>query len=231
MSEIKVEDKDIVVPGEELATGLDYLPSFGTYREGEHIRAARLGMVKVDGKVLKIIPLTGRYIPKRNDTIIGKVVDVLMTGWRIDTFSPYTSVLGLKDATSSYIAKGDDLTKYYALGDFVVTKITNVTSQKLVDVTLRGPGLRKLSGGRILEVSSNKVPRIIGKQGSMVSLIKDVTGCKIIVGQNGIVWLEGEPHMEVLAVEAIRKIEKEGHISGLTDKMKDFLEKRKKALQ
>ena len=231
MSELKINDKDIVVPGELLALGMDFLPSFGTYRVKEDIRAARLGIVKVEGKVLKIIPLSGRYIPKRGDILIGPVTDIMLSGWRQDTNSPYSAVLGMKDATSEFIERGADLSKYYALGDYLVTKVINVTSQKLVDVTMRGPGLRKLVGGRIIEVNPNKVPRIIGKQGSMVSMIKEVTDVKVIVGQNGFIWLEGDPQMENIAIEAIRKIEKEGHLSGLTDKIKEFLTNRIKEVK
>lgn len=223
-SQLYVNDRDVVVPGELLASGMDFLPSVGTYRSGEHIRAANVGLIRVDRKVLKLIPLSGRYLPKEGDTIIAKVIDILMSGWRVDTNSPYSAVLQLKDASSNYIEKGADLTKYFALGDYIAAKVTNVTSQKLVDITMRAPGTRKVSGGRIIEVNTNKVPRIIGKQGSMVSMLKEATGCRVIVGQNGIVWLEGEPEMENLVVEAIRKIEKEGHISGLTEKMKAFLD-------
>ncbi len=228
MSNLLIQDKAIVVPGELLAQGMDFLPSFGTYRVKEDIRAARLGMAKVEGKVLKIIPLSGRYIPKRGDVILGPVTDIMLSGWRQDTNSPYSAVLGMKDATSEFIERGADLSRYYALGDYLVTKVINVTSQKLVDVTMRGPGLHKLTGGRIIEVNPNKVPRIIGKQGSMVGMIKDMTGLKIVVGQNGIIWLEGEPRKENIAVEAIRKIERDGHHSGLTDKIKEFLASRMK---
>jgi len=231
MSELRINDKDIVVPGELLAVGMDFLPSFGTYRFKEDIRAARLGMVKIEGKVLKIIPLSGRYIPKRGDTIVSQVIDIMIAGWRLDTNSPYSAVLGMKDASSEFIERGADLSKYYALGDYVVMKIINVTSQKLVDVTMKGPGLRKLVGGRVIEVNTNKVPRIIGKQGSMVSMIKDATGVKIVVGQNGLIWLEGDAVMESIAVEAIRKIEREGHLSGLTDKIKEFLTNRLKEVR
>ena len=77
---LKVENKSVVVPGEVLSEGMDYLPSQGTYREGENIRAQRLGLVNIDGKVIKIIPLSGRYTPKKGDTVIGKVIDVLMSG-------------------------------------------------------------------------------------------------------------------------------------------------------
>ncbi|MEK6946627.1 MAG: KH domain-containing protein, partial [Nanoarchaeota archaeon] len=97
-------------------------------------------------------------------------------------------------------------------------------SQKLIDVTMKGPGLRKLKGGRIIEVDANKVPRIIGKQGSMVVMIKEATQCNIIVGQNGLIWIDGGPMNELLAIQAIRKISAESHTTGLTDKIKGFLE-------
>ncbi|MDP6647866.1 MAG: KH domain-containing protein, partial [Candidatus Woesearchaeota archaeon] len=122
-------------------------------------------------------------------------------------------------------------TKFYDIGDNVACKIVNVTSQKLVDVTMKGMGLNKLKGGRIINVASNKVPRIVGKQGSMVSMIKDATKCNISVGQNGLVWINGTPDGELLAVKAIRKIEEESHLSGLTDRVKEFLDKNKAKAQ
>jgi exosome complex component RRP4 len=226
MSKILIKDKDIAVPGEVLAEGMDYLPGNGTYRDQEKIIAERLGLAQIEGRAIKLIPLSGRYLPKRGDTIIAKVEQIIMSGWMLNTNSAYSAMLGMKDATSEFIQKGADLTQYFNFGDYIVCKITNVTSQKLVDVTLRGPGLRKLRNGRIIEVNTNKVPRIIGKKGSMVSMIKQATDCNIIVGQNGIIWLQGkEPEMEFLAIDAIKKIETESHLSGLTDKMKEFLEK------
>ena len=223
--ELKVKEKDVVVPGEVLATGMGYLPSKGTYREGDNIVAARLGMMHVDRKVIKIIPVSGRYQLRVGDVIIAKVIDVLMSGWRLETNTAYSAMVSMRDATSEYIAKGADLRKYFDVEDYVVAKVTNVTTQMLIDLTMRGPGLRKLKGGRIIEVNSHKVPRIIGKHGSMISMVKNATDCKIIVGQNGLVWVDGEPDKEKIAVETIKKIEDESHISGLTDKIKLHLEK------
>lgn len=225
MSNINVKEKDVVVPGEVLATGMDFLPGIGTYREGDNILAGRLGLVQLDGRTIKLIPLSGRYIPKKYDTIICRVSDVNVSSWSLETNSPYHAMLSLKEATSDFIQRGANLTQYYNIGDYIVCKIINVTSQKLVDISMKGPGLRKLNGGRIIEVESNKVPRIIGKQGSMVSMIKDNTGCNISVGQNGIVWISGSPEGELLAVNVIKKIQEESHLSGLTDKIKIFLEK------
>ena len=226
MSEILIKEKEIVVPGETLAEGMDYLPGTGTYRDGDKILASHLGLVTIDGRAIKLIPLAGRYLPKVGDTIIAKVTDITMSGWLVNFGSAYHAMLGMKEATSDFIPKGADLTKYFSFGDYMVCKIINVTSQKLVDVSLRGPGLRKIQGGRVITVGTHKVPRIIGKKGSMVSMIKQATDCKIIVGQNGFIWLGGEdPKLEILAVETIKKIEQEAHLSGLTDRIKVFLEK------
>ncbi|MBW3002223.1 exosome complex protein Rrp4 [Candidatus Woesearchaeota archaeon] len=222
---LKIKNKEIAVPGEVLAEGMGFVPSKGIRREKDKLVAEQLGMINIEGKVIKLIPLTGVYIPKTGDKIIAKVIDVLMTGWRLDTRSPYSAVLSMKDATSDFIQRGADLTQYFALGDYVLTKITNVTSQKLVDVSMKGPGLRKLKGGRILQVNPHKVPRVIGKEGSMVVMIKQATGCNILVGQNGWIWIDGEPEAEVIAEKAVMKINAEAHLSGLTDNIKEFLEK------
>jgi len=224
MTNILVQDKSVVVPGEALAEGMDYLPGFGTYRTDDKIYAQRLGIVTLDGRAVKIIPVSGSYIPKVNDVIIGKVIDVTMSGWRINTNSAYTAMLMLKDGSADYIARGADLTTYYQLEDFIVCKITKVTSQKLVDLTMKGPGLKKLKGGRIVQVNPFKVPRIIGKQGSMVTMVKQATNCRIVVGQNGLIWLEGTPQEESLAVTTIKMIEKQSHRPGLTEKIKKYLE-------
>lgn len=228
MGKILLKEKEVVVPGECLAEGMDYLPGQGTYREGENIFSLRIGLLSIDNRAIKIIPLTGKYIPNRGDTIIAKITDVIMSGWLLDTNTAYHAMLSMKEGTSDFIPKGANLRKYFDFGDYVVCNITNVTSQKLVDVTVKGPGLYKLKGGRVINVNSNKVPRIIGKQGSMVSMIKNATGCRITVGQNGLLWLQGEPEKEIITIKAIRMIEKESHKTGLTDKVKEFLEKETK---
>ncbi len=130
----------------------------------------------------------------------------------------------MKEATSAFVPRGAELTNFFKLNEFVVTKITNVTKSKAIDVTMRGPGLRKLQGGKIINVPAPKVPRIVGKQGSMISMVKEMTGCEIIAGQNGRIWISGpDPAKERLAEEAVLLISAESHTSGLTDRVKNFI--------
>ncbi|MCK5283045.1 MAG: RNA-binding protein [Nanoarchaeota archaeon] len=226
MTEILVKDKDIVVPGELLAKGMDAFPGPGSYRDNEEILSSRLGLVYLDRRTIKIISQSGVYLPKVGDMIIGKVIDIAMSGWRINLNCAYSAMLSMKDATSDYINKGEDLSQYYDIGDYIACKITNVTSQKLVDVSMREPGLKKLVNGRMFNVNTHKVPRIIGKKGSMVTMIKNATGCRITVGQNGLIWIQGDTKNEFIAIETIKKIEKESHLTGLTNRIKEFLEEK-----
>jgi exosome complex component RRP4 len=219
-----IEEKTIVVPGEEIAEGMDFLPAKGTYRQDDKIIASQLGLVNVNGRLIKIIPLNGRYIPKAGDTVIGKVVNIGLNGWTINIGYAYDANLTLKEGTTDFVERNEDFTKYYDFDDIVVAKILNVNRAKFMDLTTKGPGLRKLRGGRIINVTPSKVPRVIGKQGSMITLVKDATQCRITVGQNGVVWIQGEPEQEVKVVEAIRMIDEKAHIEGLTDEMKKFLD-------
>ncbi len=224
MGEIYVEEKTIATPGELLAEGMDVIPGFGAYRQEEKVYANRVGLVSIQGRSIKLTPLSGKYRPKRDDVIICQVFDIFMNGWRVRTNTGYDAVLNVRDASNSFITKGSNLSKILQIGDWVVVKVAQVTSQNLIDVTMRSQGLRKLHGGQILRFSPNKFPRFIGRAGSMVSMIKRATGCQITVGQNGLIWVNGEPQKEVVVKQAIAIIESEAHTSGLTDRIKKFLE-------
>lgn len=219
-----VKDKDVVVPGQTMAQGMAFIPSLGTFREGDDIVAGRIGLASVEGKVLKIVPLAGPYLPKLGDVVVGYVEDVLLSGWRLNLSCAYSGVLGLKDATADFIPRGVDLTQYFALGDIVFGKLINVTSQRLIDVTLRGQGLRKLPPGKLVQVCSVKVPRIIGKDGTMIQAVMELTRTEIIVGQNGVVWIKGDPAMEIVAADAVKFIEANAHKGGLTQTARKYIE-------
>jgi len=227
MSNLLANNKDIVVPGEELAKGMDYLPSTGTYRQGELILSSQLGLVATDGRFIKVIPLSGRYIPKPGDLVIGEIVGMTFGGWIVDIGCAYQANLSIRDVPE-YVEKGAKLEQFYDFGDLVVAKVVNVTRSKSIDLSTKGPGLRKISGGKIISISPSKVPRVIGKNGSMISMIKEKTNSRVIVGQNGKAWVKGEdPADEAFVTKIVLKIEKESHKEGLTDSIKSLLEKTK----
>jgi len=130
----------------------------------DKVIANQVGLMRVSGRLIKVIPMNNYYMPKTGDTIIGYVMDVTYSNWFIDVGYAYEASLSMRDATSDYIERGAELTDFFAPGDVVLCKITNVTKTKAMDLTMKGPGLRKLHGGRIINVSPAKVPRIVGKK-------------------------------------------------------------------
>ena len=220
---LNVKNRDLVVPGEELAKG-DYLLGEGTFRRGENIYSTLLGLVDSKEKFIKIIPLSGKYVPQVRDLVLGVITDIAFSSWYVDLNSPYTGVLSVANATERFIdLDAEDISKIYGIGDVIIAKVVNVSQSLVVGLSMKDRGLFKLNEGCLVSVNPTKVPRLIGKKGTMVQMLKDMTGCKITVGQNGRVWVQGGN--ENIAIEAIKMIEKDAHVPGLTDTVKEFLNK------
>jgi exosome complex component RRP4 len=62
----------------------------------------------------------------------------------------------------------------------------------------------------------------------MIAMLKNETKCNIFIGQNGRIWITGRDHEMELAIKSLLKIERETHISGLTDRVTRFLKEQKK---
>ena len=151
-TEVMVEDRGVVVPGELLANGMGFIPSDGAYRDGDNVRSNVLGLVSIRGRVIKVIPLSGRYIPSRGDVVIGVVSEVRHKGWNIDLNSPFPGMISVSDAVDRYVdLNNEDLSKYFAIGDTILAEVSSATD--VVHLTLRGPGLRKLEDGQIIDLS------------------------------------------------------------------------------
>jgi exosome complex component RRP4 len=229
MGKVLIEERQFVIPGQELAEGMDYLPGEGAFREGDKILSLKVGLARIDNRLLKVIPLGGKYVPKEGDIVIGKIVDIGTYGWRVDFDWPFFATIMLREGSRDFIPNGADLSQYYKIGEYVACKLIKLINPKMIDASMKIPGTKKLTNGRLIEVGSTKVPRIIGKQGSMITLLKENSGCFIMVGQNGKVWISGgTPEKQLLVVNAIKLIEKEAHGEGLTEKVSEFLKKESK---
>lgn len=224
MGEMLFEEGSIVLPGDSIAKGMDLLPSKGTYREGEEIVSTVIGIMKAKDNVINVVPLFGPYNPRVGDQVIGRIVEVAHSHWLVDIGTSYHAALMVKDGVSEYVDLDRvKLTKYYKKGDLIVARVANKEDVTFVKLSTRGPGLRKLVGGKVIEVTPSKIPRVIGKEGSMVNILKTKTNTNIIAGQNGFIWISGEPLNEMKAAEAIGVIENHSHTQGLTEKIEKFL--------
>ena len=219
-------DRLIVVPGEVIFQGEDYLPGEGTEKRGDEIVAVRYGLAEETKNLVKVIPLTGVYIPRRGNVVIGKIEMITSNGWVIDIGTAENAFLSIMEVPR-YVNK-DDMKSVFDIGEMVAAKIYSIGGRG-IDLTTRLKELGKLERGIIIEINPNKVPRVIGKEGSMISLIKDETKCRITVGQNGLIWISGSKvEDELFAKKAILYVAENSLMSGLTDEMKNWFAEEKK---
>ncbi len=224
MGKLFLKSKEIVIPGELIGEG-DFETVGGVYREGKKIYASRVGLLEIEGNLIKVIPLAGVYIPNKNDLVIGRIVDIGFSGWLVDIGAPYMANLPVGETLSEFVdLLKVDLSKFLDVNDLILARVINVPKSKMIQLSVKNITPKKLEGGKIIKITPYKVPRVIGKKGSMINMIKEYTKCNIIVGQNGWIWIKGTLTGEIKATKAILMIERESHVSGLTKKVKEMLE-------
>lgn len=196
----------IVLPGELLVDKAQMDIENG-YVEDEKTYSSTFGLYYDEKK--KVQQFEGPFLPREGDEVIGVVSEPRHNLCVVDINSPYTAMLFDKSR-----GRGTQ----FLPGQVILAKIARV--DEIRNIELEEP--RVLKGGEIIEIPAAKVPRVLGKMASMLTMLKEMTQCEIIVGVNGRIWIDGEKSS--LAVYAIMKIEKEAHIPGLTERIKKFLE-------
>ena len=221
MEENDDKTREITVPGEVIGSSKTFKAGYGTYIEGEKIFSKFVGILQKRDEFVSVIPLSGVYLPQRNDKVIGVIEEVQKFGWIVNLDCPWDGFLSTSEGINDYVdVRRVNMEKYFKAGDMIYTQVASHKNGD-VQLTMKTPIARKLRGGMIIKITPSKVPRLIGKQGSMVNLIKDKTGTIIRVGQNGLVWVSGENVTK--AVKAIKTIEEKSHIYGLTDEISKLL--------
>ena len=214
-----------VLPGDLITTG-PFRPEQNVMQDGDRIVSTAVGISEIYDDSVRVIPLTGKYIPKISDLVIGKVNSHTSLSWELDINSCYVGFLPATDVFGrDFSAHADELTSKLDKGDLVAARIANFDRTRDPLVTIADRDLGKIESGELVKISSSKVPRLIGKRGTMIQIIETATGATITIGQNGWVVVSCENSDGLLkAIKAIRMVDEQAHIANLTDRIKSMLE-------
>lgn len=216
-------DKKLVIPGDFLSDNAKSA-DVGTYVQNGKVYSSVYGIASLKDRI-RVVPLSGKYIPQRGDLIIGTITEVTFSNWIVDIRSPYEGLLHISEFPRRI--ENTEMSRYLTVGDSIMALVNDVDQNMKVELTLNDPRSRQIKEGRIIKVTPSKVPRLIGRSGSMIAMLKNETKCNIFIGQNGRIWITGKDKDMDFAVRAILKIEKESHIPGLTDRITKFLKEEK----
>ncbi|HDO19538.1 MAG TPA: RNA-binding protein [Thermoplasmatales archaeon] len=220
----KREAREIVLPSQLLGDTKRYRAGTGTFIENDKIYAERLGILSIKNGVISVTPLKGNYEPRVDDVVVGIVIEVGTAVWTVDINAIYPAFLHINEVP--WFVEVGNTSKYLNYGDVILAKVKSAGEPDKVQITLKDRGLHKINGGTIIETEPAKVPRIIGKNASMITALKKYTNCRIFVGRNGRIWVDGTPEAIQKIEQAIRIIEKEAHTYGLTEKILDLLKEK-----
>ncbi|MBS7625726.1 RNA-binding protein [Candidatus Bathyarchaeota archaeon] len=223
---IYTQRRQLVTPGELLAQG-EYYPELNTFKEKDKIYSMIVGLFDYRGNRLSVVPLKHCYIPYVGDLVIGKVVDSGMSGWTVDIHSPYSALLPLTEATSRPPSIRKEVEGILRIGDLIKAKVIAFDRTKDPILTIRDRDLGRVTRGKVVKISPSKIPRLIGKKGSMINLLKKESLCDLTVGQNGVILVMCKsPEAEEAVIDVIKMIEREAHTQGLTDRVSEALRRR-----
>ena len=164
-------------------------------------------------------------MPKTNDLVIGKVIGTSPLSWEFDINSCFVGFLPAQDVFGrDYSPTKDELKQRLDIGDLVATRIANFDRSRDPLLTVQDRDLGKIDSGELVEISPSKVPRLIGKRGSMIQTIEMATKAIITIGQNGWIVISCEDSEGLLkAVEAVKMIDALAHTPNLTERVKSML--------
>ena len=217
------EKREIVIPSQLLGDVKSKKAGRGTFVENGKIYAEVLGVLNANSDYINVTPLKGRYDPIERDFVIGIVEEPMASSWLVDINAAYPALLHVNEVP--WDVEFGETERYLNHGDCIMAKVLQVDQEKKLQITLKDRNLYKIKGGQIMDVEPSKVPRIIGKKGSMISLLKKYTKCRIFVGQNGRIWLDGEEDGVKKVIETIKMIEEQSLSYGLTNKIEEMLKK------
>ena len=216
-----------VIPGDLITTG-PLRPEQNVTMIDDRLISTAIGISEIYEDGVKVISLTGKYYPKINDLVIGKVISHTSLSWELDINAAYVGFLPAQDVFGrDFSAHADELTSKLAAGDLVAARVANFDRTRDPLITIADRDLGKIDSGEMVSISPSKVPRLIGKRGTMIQTIEEATDVGITIGQNGWLVLAGDdPDGLLKAKKAIRMIDGQAHLTNLTDKVKQMLESR-----
>ena len=216
-------NRKYVIPGEVVASG-DLTLDANVVKIGDSVYSTRIGMAEISHNSVRVIPLCGPYAPREDDIVVGKVLSNSAMSWEVDINSFFPGVLpGSNVFGRDFSPDQHSLIDKFSRGDMIKTKVLAFDRTRDPMLTMTGPGLGKIQEGETVKISPTKVPRLIGKKGAMIRMIEVGSKTRLIIGQNGVIVLNGLDECIQKAKRAISLVEEEAHTADLTPRVQDLL--------
>jgi len=180
----------IVIPGDDLGEINDKLAGHGVLEKNGRFTAIKRGIVKEKERVVSVEPIHSKYIPRPGDLVIGYVEGCTNNIWFVDIGAPFNAILPMSLGPSK--AEFGGARSVIDIGEAILCRVQEVEETHSSVVSMKGMGLRKINFGIVEQLPPHLIGRIIGKGGKFLSELKSNSECRIVVADNGRIWVDGD---------------------------------------
>ena len=199
----------LVTPGMVVGPSSGKRAGSGMIAENNEFIATKVGWLNEQNNVVSVQPINSAYMPRSGDLIIGFVAEVRNNLWFFDVNGPFQALLPM--SLAPWKVEFGAARQHLGIGDAALARIQEVDETHNMVLTMKGVGLRRLNEGAVVSIPVNLIETLRGDNNSTLSRIRDATDCRIIVGDNGRVWIHGDAEAMHVARQLIQTLNEEGH--------------------
>ncbi len=181
----------LVIPGDKISSDTSGQLGHGVIKVNDELIATKLGyLVEKSGEV-SILPVHTAYFPRPGDLVVGYIEGMRSNIWFIDLNAPFNAILPMSLAPMKieYGGTRDAMD----VGTTILCRVQEVDEAHSSVVTMKGMGLRKVNSGFVDTIPPHLVGTISSGSNAIIQQLKDASNCRIILGANGRIWVDGEP--------------------------------------
>jgi exosome complex component RRP4 len=210
-----------VMPGDVVGSNGKFVHGSYILINGGKLVATRTGILSLRGEKLTLVAMRDIYRPAPGDRVIGRVTDVEPDHWTVDIYSFRTFPLYPGD--TPWNVGFDHMLSFLDMGDVIVARVNQSSGHSRLYLSMKGPGVKKLKKGYIAMINISRMPRFVGREMETINRIRRETGCRILVGNNGVIWTEGKPEGVSRVVSIAEMVARTPPTVPLDEKISDIL--------
>ena len=202
-------EQRLVTPGMTIGSLTGMRVGSGAIVHNDEIIATKLGWVRENNGTISVDPINSPYIPRSGDLVIGNVAEVRNNLWFMDINGSFQGLLPM--SLAPWKVEYGQARQHMDVGDSSLARVQEVDECHNVVLTMKGVGLRRLTQGSLHSVPINHLDRLRGEGNATLQRLRDACDCRIIVGENGKVWVDGDAEGTAWARQAFDLVRNSGH--------------------
>jgi len=208
-------EQRLVTPGMAVGPSTGKRAGSGVVASNDTFIATQLGWLRELNSTVSVDPINAAYMPRSGDLIVGTVAEVRNNLWFMDINGAFQGLLPM--SLAPWKVEFGAARQHMDVGDVVLARVQEVDECHNVVLTMKGVGLRRLNQGTVERLPVQHIDRIRGENNERLQRLRDACDCRIMVGENGRVWIDGSPNGIRWARKAVHMLASSGHRTDIED--------------